>query len=280
MSVTNRIIYSNNGVFTDLTKDLNRYQVGTSVVTDWIATQDYLYMGALAPFNHFYVKATAPSVVASNVMSIEYWDGTVWVPAYKVDDETVGLTKSGYITFFPDKQKGWSSESTNDRGDQITGLTGLSIYDMYWMRVKLSLNIPLGFTLSWVGQIFSDDNDLASEFPDLVRAKMLLSFGALKTDWEEQHVKAAELIVQDLISSEVISWKGQLLVREEFTLASIQKVAQLIYNALGDDYLDQRDAAASEYKRRLDKSAFRIDNNSNALLSPQEAVSRTGFMSR
>jgi len=279
MSVTNRVLFSDNGVLVDLTKDTNKFKSGTATIADYTAAQDYLYLGSMAPFNHFYVKmATASAVPAS--MTAEYWDGKAWIPTYKLDDETSGLTASGFITMFPRRDNAWNVESTNDRGDQVTGLTTINVYDMYWMRLKLSADVPLGFAISWIGHKFSDDDDLASEFPDLVRAKMLLAYGTAKTSWEEQHAKAADLITQDLISSEVISWKGQILVRDEFTLASIQKVAELIFNALGDDYLDQRDRAQAEYKRRLDKSSYRIDANSNALLSQAEAVSRSGFMRR
>lgn len=280
MSVTNRVLYSNNGVITDITKDVTKYQTGTSAIADFTAAQDFLYFGQMAPFNHMYVKLSAVSAVSGNVMTVQYWDGREWINAYKTDDETAGLTQSGFVTFFPNKDRGWTQESTNDKGDSITGLTTVSIYDLYWIRIKLSADIPSGFTLAWAGQKFSDDSDLSSEFPDIVRAKMLLAFGSAKTDWEEQHVKAAEIIVQDLIAAEVISWPGQILVREEFTLSAVQKVAELVFNALGDDYIDQRDRAGSEYKRRLDKSSFRIDQNGNALLSPQEATQRTGFMTR
>lgn len=279
MSVTNRVLYSNNGVITDLTRDVNKYQSGTGTIASWVAAEDYLYLGAMAPFNHFYLKMATASVTPAT-MSAQYWDGRQWRDVYRLDDDTAGMTTSGYVTIFPNKDYGWLSDPTKDKNDEITGLTGTNIYDLFWLRLKLSVDVPAGMSIAWAGQKFSDDEDLASEFPDLVRAKMLLAYGATKTSWEEQHVKAAELIAQDLISSEVINWKGQLLVREEFILASVQKVAELIFNALGDDYTDQRDRAAVEYKRRLDKSAYRIDANSNALLSPTEAVTRTGFMAR
>ena len=280
MSVTGRILYSDNGVISDLSKELTRYQLGSSVISSFVASQDYIYVGSLAPFNHFYLKLTSFSAVSSNVMTIQYWEGREWVNAYKTDDETVGLTQSGYVTFFPNKDKGWLPESTNDKNDIVTGLSTVSIYDMYWARIKLSQDVPLGFTMSWIGQKFSDDYDLGSEFPDIVRPAMLASFGASKTDWEEQHVKASELLVQDLIANKVIDWSGQILVREEFSLACVQKVAELVFNALGDDYLDQKDRAQAEYKRRLDKSVYRIDQNADAILSKGESTNRVGFMSR
>lgn len=280
MSVTNRVILSDNGTLTDVSKEVLRYQSGTAAVASWVAAEDYLYVGSLAPFNHFYVKLSTVSVTTSNVMTVQYWDGKTWVDCHKVDDETAGFTASGYVTFYPDRNTAWVRESTNDRGDSVTGLTGTKIYDMYWVRIKFSLNIGAGFTLSWIGQKFSDDSDLAAEMPRLTRSSMLSAFITGKTDWEEQHVKAGELIVQDLIAGQVMDWSGQILVREEFTLASVYKVAQIIFSELGDDYLDQHDRAEREYKRRLDKSVYRVDKNQDGLLNQNEGNARVGFMSR
>lgn len=280
MSVTNRIIYSNNGVLTDISKQVLNYQTGTYAVASFVAAEDYIYFGSIAPFNHFYLKLSAVSAVASNTMTIQYWDGQNWIDSSETIDDTAGLTTSGYVTFVPSRNNAWLAESTNDRGESVTGLTTKVIYNLFWARIKLSTDVPLGFTLSWAGQKFSDDNDLGSEFPDLVRASMLASFGATKTDWEEQHVKAAEIMVQDLISAAILDFKDEILVREEFILASVMKVAQIIFRGLGDDYKDQMTDSQAEYLKRLDKSVFRSDKNSNAMLDKQEIKSRTGFMTR
>jgi hypothetical protein len=254
MSVTDRILYSKNGVIEDVSREVLRYQDLLAAFGAYTPGQDYIYFGSLAPFNHLYLKLQAVSTVTPNTMTLEYWDGRTWVLPYRLDDETKGLTQSGFITFFPDRNEGWKAESTNDRGEQITDLTSVKIYDMFWVRVSLSQAIPDGFSLAWAGRLFSDDKDLGSEFPDLVRMVMIQTFGPTKTNWEEQHVKAAEILVSDLIASQVIDWAGQILVRQEFTLAAVYKVAQIIFNALGADYVDQALAAEREYKRRLDKS--------------------------
>lgn len=276
----NRFIYSNNGALTDITKDVERFAVGSATIADITANQDYIYLGAMAPFNHYYFNLETPSVVSSNVITAEYWDGREWVTCYRTIDDTDGFKESGFVTFIPNKNKSWNRESTNDGNEAITGLTTTSIYDLYWLRIKFSVNIPLGFEINFIGQKFSDDYDLSSEFPSLVRSAMLLSFGATKTNWDEQHCKAAELIALDLVKSNVIDYREQILVREEFTLASVQKVAQLIFNALGDDYSDQAVKSEQEYKSRLDKSIYRVDKNENGLLEVKESLQRTGFLSR
>jgi hypothetical protein len=275
----NRFIYSNNGVLTDFSRDVFRYQTGSAVIPDFIAAQDYFYIGALAPFNHFYFKMLALNLVA-NELSVSYWDGRVWVNVKNLIDETAGFTKSGFIYFVPDKDKGWLKESTNDKGDQVDGLTSVSIYDMYWIRISSNQNLTANMSFSWIGQKFSDDLDLGAEFPDLNRTTMLQAFGTGKTNWEEQHVKAAEIIIKDLITSEIISLKEQVLLKEEFTLASVQKVAEIIYAAMGDDYIDQKNNAKIEYKERLNKSIYRTDTNENAILDIREHSQRSGFLNR
>ena len=275
-----RIIYSNNGTLTDITEKVRRFDNDAATIADITATQDYIYLGCRAPFNHFYFKLKTVSSTTSNTITAEYWDGRSWITCYRTIDDTAGFTESGFVTFIPNKDKSWSSESTNDGSDSITGLTTINIYDLYWLRIKFSLDIPAGFELDFVGQKFSDDFDLGGEFADLIRTSMLESFGVGKTNWDEQHCKAAELITQDLIRSNVIDNREQILVREDFTLASVMKVAQIIYNSFGDDYTDQRDKAEQEYKNRLDLSRFRVDKNSNGLLDKQESTNRTGFLSR
>ena len=69
-------------------------------------------------------------------------------------------------------------------------------------------------------------------------------------------------------------------VKEEFMLASVQKVAELIYNGMGADYLDQKVSAQAEYKSRLNKSIYRVDTNESAILDIKEDAARSGFLSR
>lgn len=278
--MNNVFIYSNNGTLTDISEDVRRFQTGSATIADITAAQDYIYLGARVPFNHYYFDLETPSVVNSNIITSEYWDGREWITCYRTIDDTDGFKESGFVTFIPNKNKSWSKESTNDGNEAITGLTTVNIYDLYWLRIKFSVDIPLGFTFRFIGQKFSDDYDLSSEFQNLVRSQMLLAFGAGKTNWDEQHCKAAEIIVQDLVKSEVIDSSGQILVREEFTLASVQKVAQIIFNSLGDDYIDQRDKAEQEYKNRMNKSIYKVDKNQNGLLDKNESTQRVGFMSR
>jgi len=273
-----RIIYSDNSTLSDWGVELNNFHSGTQTFS-FVAAEDYIYVGNVVPFNHFYVKMATASV-ASSTMSVSYWSGSQWRSAVEVIDETGGLTSDGFVTFVPDRDHGWVNADTNGTGQTVTGLTGVTIYDKYWIRLSFNNDLTASSIISWIGQKFSNDDDLGSEYPELVTSNVLTSFESGKTDWEEQHVRAGELIVRDLIAQKIIYAKGQILERNSFMLASVSKVAELIFTSFGDDYIDQKNAARAEYEKRLNKGIYDVDLNGDGELDPREMVTRQGFMSR
>lgn len=273
-----RILYSDNGTIVDLTSEINNYHSDSYEFADFVASEDYIYVGNIVPFNHFYLKMATASV-ASTTMTVEYWTGSVWRPVVELMDETNGLTEDGFVTFVPDRNHVWINSDTSGT-QNVTGLTSVTIYNKYWIRISFNEDLTDACSLSWIGQIFSNDDDLGSEYPELVTANVKTSFESGKTNWEEQHVKAAELIVRDLIKQRIIFDKGQILERESFTLASVSKVAEIIMNSFGDDYTDQKLQAYKEYKRRLDRSIYDVDNNLDGELNPGEMATRQGFLRR
>lgn len=275
-----RILFSNNGSITDLTPDLNNYHLGNFVLDDFAFAEDYIYIGNIAPFNHFYLKmATANTENLS--IDVQYWSGSQWRSVVEVIDETSGLTESGFITFVPDRDHAWIMSDTNGTGQTITGLSNVTIYDKYWIRLVLSANPSVTTSLSWIGQKFSTDEDLGSEYPELLSTNVKTSFEAGKVDWEEQHVRAAEIIVAELIKAKVIFSKNQILERHTFMLPSVSKVAEMAYMNFGDDFSDQAQTARAEFKSRIQKGIYDVDSNSDAELDTFEThSSQQGFMSR
>lgn len=269
----NRVIFSDNGTLTDISAKLDDYNSGNQSLTI-TAAEDYLYIGAYYPFNSKYFKL---KTVATNVAvpTIEYWTGSSgWAQAVEVIDETGGFKNSGYISWVPNKDNGWTREDTN----KITALYSKVIYDLFWMRVKFSADTVIDF--EWIGEVFSNDFDLGAEFPDLVRTQTLDSFSTGKTNWEHQHVIAAKVVIDDLKAKKIINFKEQILDRKELTLASVQKCAAIIYSSFGDDYADQRKEAELEYQKRLKKDIFNIDTNESAIISPETKTFRQGYLVR
>ena len=197
-----RIIYSDNGTLIDFSVNLNKYDE-TESQFHYIAGQDYIYVGSRLPFNSLYFKVVHENNVDAK-MFVEVFDGTTWVFVNELIDETDAFQQSGYITFTPDRDSGWSMEDTNDGSDSIPGLSSIKIYDRYWMRISFDQNLRNHVALSWAGHIFADDLDLGSEYPDLVKTSVKHAFKQAKQDWEEQLVRASEVIIEYLMINRVV----------------------------------------------------------------------------
>lgn len=275
--MNNRIIYSDNGTLNDFSVALSRYDSQVKSFTP-VKDEDYLYIGSRLPFNHIFFKFSTPSTITAT-MKVEYYNGTSWVNTVEVIDETDGFKQSGFVQFTPDRQKPWMMRSTNYAGEKVVGLEGIVIYDFYWVRISFNQTLS-ATTIKWIGNLFANDVDLDSEFPNLTRANTLASFKTGKTDWEEQHVRASQLLIDDLVNKGLICGPGQILDWREFTTACICKTAEIIYNGFGDDYKDDTINARKEYNARLNKRFARIDLNGDAAETEGERYHETGCFSR
>ena len=273
-----RFIYKDDSTLKDFTYSLRDFYTDTEAFT-LVAAEDNFYIGSTLPFNNSYLDVSSANSETSN-LSIAIWDGNEFVDVVEVQDGTsvsgATLAQSGNIIFVPEKDKGWSMEDTED----ISELSGVTIYDRYWIKLTFSADLTADTALNWIGNIFSNDNALGVEFPDLVRSDVKAAFESGKTNWNDQHQVAAKLIEKDLIAKSKIQNANQILTIEDLELVSVQKVAAIIFGALGDDYTDQFLAAEKEYRARLTKSFPKIDQNNDARVSPVERVVRTGVLYR
>ena len=270
-----RFLYLDNGVLSDWTVALNNYKNGSKAMP-FVANEDYLFIGSRLPFNHFYVKLTQSNAHISS-LSIEYWGNNGWVPSVNTIDETDAFANSGFISFTPNRDTPWKRE---EKSSTIPQLSNVLIYDYYWLRITFVPDLHVNTSIDWIGNIFSDDNDLAAEFPDLVRSNVLTAYQAGKTNWQEQAVKAAEIIEHDLVNRGILDGNESILDREWYKNASVQKTAEIIFSAFGDDYVDQRARAREEYGLRLVKRLAGVDKNMNATEDVFERQVVTGFLSR
>ena len=273
-----RVIFSDDATLVDFSVNANKYESGTDPMV-FVSADDYLYIGSRQPFNSAFFKMGVANTNAST-MSVSYWDGDNWVAMVDILDETVGLTADGNVTWYPDLDTSWHREHTNYNGETITGLSSVVIYNQYWVRIGFSADFSAGTTLRFVGNIFCDDDDIYSEFPDFRQTQVLTSFEAGKTDWEEQRVKASTMLVQDLISKKIIDGSGQILNRADYAEACVMKTAEVIFRTFGDDFVDQKMEARKEYNARLTKRVHRVDLNNNAIEDGKESKNETGFLNR
>lgn len=273
-----RIIFSNNGTLEDFSIELNKYESGNKTM-EFVAAEDKLYIGSRLPFNSFFIKMSTANTNAST-MSVDYWDGSEWQATSDLLDETAGLTQDGHVTFFPDLDESWLMEHTNYGGQTITGLSDVVIYNLYWARISFSADFSANTAVSFVGDLFCNDDDIYTEYPDFRSSNVLTSFESGKTDWEEQRVRASKLLVRDLIDKGIITDGSQILNRRDYTEACVMRTAELIFRSFGDDFTDQKLEARKEYSNRLSKKIHRVDLNKNAIEDRYEMKNKTGYLSR
>jgi len=280
----NRIFYGDNGTLTDLSTSLSDYHSGTGSC-QFVALEDYIYFGSILPFNHLYLKLGTVNTNSSN-LTVDIWDGTSWESAVDLIDETslAGATfgQSGFITFTPNKNKSWGKEDTvgSNGSEQVTGLGNVTVYDRYWIRLSVSSDFSAGTTLSWAGNLFCKDDDLGSEFPDLMRSNTLAGFEAGKTNWEEQRVRASQIVINDLIDMNIIDSSNQILEKHQLMPACVMKSAEIIFNAFGDDFIDNRNDARKEYRERINKKIFTVDKDRDGNVDDNERLQGQGKLIR
>lgn len=278
MLTNQRIIHDNNGTLIDLSVSLNSIFTGNSTI-DIVANQDKIYIGSDLPFNHRYIQVSTPNAVTSAISTVEIWDGTSWNAAVDVIDQTSTggktLAQSGYISWTLDRTKAWGQAAT---AEDVTGLTGLKIYDMYWLRITFSVTLTGTTALSYAGHKFATDTDLGGYYPDLNLTAVKTAFASGKTTWDDQHFLAAEEIIQD-IRRKKIAWSGQqILDWEQFNQAGVHKVAAMIMTAFGDDYADNRILALKEYEKAMNLKVFNVDLNQDGRLDEEERYIHTGIV--
>jgi hypothetical protein len=255
---------------TEITKEVERLDSSVYVMDYQIG--DFIYIASDFPFNHLFLKLGEVNAV-DVTMKIEYW-GTNWHEVVELRDETNGLKNDGYIEFTPNEDDNWSMDDSDE-----VGLTKV-LYNKYWTRISFDDNLTADVELSFVGHKFSDDTDLFYEYPIFNDSNFSNAFKSGKTSWEEQAIKAADLICMDLKKKNVIIGAEQILERRNFIAASVCKTAEIIFTAFGNDYLEQRKSAREDYFQRLDLSQYAIDSDGDGILSPQEVRMKQGWLSR
>lgn len=260
-------IFKNN---TEITKEIGR--LDSTVYALSYTISDHIYISSDLPFNHLFIKLGTTKSVASAVMKVEYSNGN-WIESVELRDDTLGLSQDGFIEFTPNRNHGWSKALDSSQ----VGLTKV-VYDKYWMRI--SFDKALTADISYIGHKFSDDTDLFSEYPIFDDANFMTAFKSGKTSWEEQHIKASDIIINDLIKKRIIISTEQILNRGKFITASVCKVAEIIFTSFGNDYDGGRKLANEEYLKRMDMSQYDVDTNANASLEIGEIASSQGWVNR
>lgn len=270
MSQDFRAIYNS----IDITPKVADFRAGTQAFS--YTAGSYLYLGSVTPFNNLWFEMAHPNN-ASATVSIQNWWGNSWVDVVDVTDETNALGTSGRVSWSTDRLKGWDIEQTSE---DVAGISSFKIYWKYWLRFSWSHNFNGNPLIGYIGQKFSTDSVLYSYYPDLNNTTIRHSFANGKSNWDEQHFAAAEMIESDLKKKNIVISRSQIFDWKQFEEASCHKVAEIIYRALGQPYADQLTRARDDYRKALDTGYPIIDRNLDGKIEPIERQISTTFWSR
>lgn len=254
------------GTLEDITRYTKKYGEGSKVLT--VSAGDSIYLGTRLKFNHAFIKLIT-GAVSTLEPKVSLWDGNSFEDAARLIDETNGLTESGILEFSPDSKQAWSYADSED----IAEIDSIKYYSQYWL--KLEFDQTGEFEIDYLGHKFSNDFDLFAEWPQLNNSSFLAYFN--QANYETQAIRAADLIEKSLIKQGLVDSSLQVLEWSDLTLASVSKVAEIIYGSFGNEYTDNVTALRTEYNSRIN-SAFPItDQNNTAIKDTTPRVTQGEF---
>jgi hypothetical protein len=264
-----RVIKNKNGTLSDLS--LANQDESATMLVNLVNGTDYLYIGQHFPFNNFYYQLGTANALPSAIQ-IEYWDGNNWRSAVDVIDGTsvagAALSRSGLIQFSPHKLYNWWRVDDTSDTPGPADLRPLTIYKLFWIRIKVSAALTLTTAGKRICYCFSSHQQLDNR--DRTINSFLPAFGTGKTSWEEEIITASMDVVGELKARNLIVDGANILRFESVSAATDWRTLINIYRDLGGDYKEKYDTAYIEFNRALASKVFTFDKNMNAEVETRE----------
>lgn len=277
MLYAQRIIWKDNTTLKDMSNELNDLSAGSYTIP-FNASEDAIYIGSDLPFNHRYFYIQTVNDQAASI-SVSIWSGSEWVAAVDVQDETsvsgVSLAQSGIISWATDKDSFWDYEDTSEN---ISDLSTLKIYNLYWVKITFSANLKSTLALKYIGHKFAKDADLVPlGYSDLNTSDIKTAFESGKTTWDDQHIAAGEQIVRYLQQKHLTRSANQIFDWRVFNEPAVHKLAEIIYSSFGEDYEERRKLAESKFFKSINTGGiYRLDRNADGHADVCERVRNVG----
>jgi len=277
------VLHDDNGAFVDKSfgaRDFTKDSFGL----DLVAAEDYLYIGLYKPFNVFYAEMLVANT-AANTFAVEYFDKND--AAYKTLvtlDETMGLTRSGFISF---------DKPTDNAGNTIWDKSTVNGTELFWVRLKPSVDHDAGTSLMGLNVVFSNDFDLVEERGNIVSKHLPTG----QVSWIAKHQAAKKDIIQDLRNrgnskqgiSPVNPTAAALLKNlTEFDILDAEEIrqaskyltlAKIYFQELSDDPEDKYAMLGERFLQKaegaLDLFYLSIDKDDDGLSDPEEQLANT-----
>ncbi len=275
-----RVFLSDNGSLTDYSIEA---QDSTSFAFPAVATEDYIYVGQYFPFNNLFIEMQTVNSNAS-VLSCQYWDGKQWQNGLDVIDGTKAsgacFGKNGVFQFSPNRRIKWVQiEDTSVAQNTPSELQSLNIYDLYWMRLKVSADLSITTAIKKLTYAFTTNELMLGIDPEI--NQYLSAWGGVsKTNWNEQIILASQHLVADFKARQLIMGVGNIVRFDDISLPVAYRALALVYSQLGTAFKEKYDDAMVQYNRLLSIKRFTLDRNDDAAVERNEVAQTVGTLIR
>jgi len=274
-----RIIWDDDGTEKDLSLALSDFRTDSETIA-FVSADDYIYLASWLPFNHRWFEVSSAND-QNAAPTADIWWGNAWYPAVDIIDQTangaVTLAQSGILEWKTDRLRGWECEQDSE---DVDGVDSVGVYNMYWLRLGFDADLAGTTALKYIGHKFADDTILYTYYPDLNNATMKGAFASGKTNWDDQHFMAAEIIIRDLKRRNIAVSGNQIMDYKVFEEPGAHKVAELVYQGMGRAYDADRQRAHARYKEAMNLKRFAVDLNQDGNLNTGERLDNIGYMTR
>ena len=221
------------------------------------------------PFNirHFNL-----STVNSNatVVSIKIYDGTGFVDAEDVVDQTLGFTRSGFISWI--NIDNWKKAALSPIDDR----------ELFWIELTVSADLSAGTELQSVLNLFADQDLLEVYYPEMTTDSRYLPPG--KSSFIGQLKAGTDKVIKRLKQDKLIEDESQLLedVVNQVSVAAAHGTASVVLGAIAKDEPDKEAAkeARDAMNDELNDVRLNIDFDKSGKISEAEKDRGDFFIAR
>lgn len=252
-----RVLLNSTEITSSLTKP------NGSPVAMALDTPDALYLGYHGKFASRYIQVGTGNADPVNLIA-KYWNGSAWQDVDDFIDQTlVGtstLAASGFLS--------WA----NKEDWQARSLSGIdSDVSLYWIQLTVDAAVTPSTTLLSILNIFSDDELLASYYPELISDTRFLPSG--KTNFLDQHVAAKDAVVLRLKQRAMIDDESQVIDANAVAIAAVHKAAHIIIQpiATSDVTRELAKEAKSSFDEEINRTSLRLDLDKDGQVSELES---------
>jgi hypothetical protein len=222
-----------------------------------LTISDALYLGADKPFASRYFNFATVNTNSVSI-TIKYWDGSAYVAVEDPIDQTLGFTRSGFVSW--QNPGGWTAKVQS----------GVPVQELYWIKIEVSGSLSAGTSLQSITNLFCDDVLLRSYYPEVVANSRYLPPG--RSNFMDQLVAGKDLVALRLKQDGIIEDESEILDINEVAVAATHATAWIILSPIAVDEGDKERAkdAFDSFNRELNKVKLDLDFDNSGHIEDTE----------